>query len=876
MAGQTLYIRSLKDGVGRQAPSKRLPTEAEELVNCVITVERSLEKRPGTTQIACDLANLNEKTLYGDLQLPITSDDMFHYWFDLTPASVFLLSIDYKGAAGTPLMYVHEVTHDSNNVPTIRIVTNITPSSDVEAYVRHSNGIVEAEEALTGISLGPQVLLLNKTVKAGFSSNSAGKLFDLDGVQTTVDDVKGQAVVYKSASATDPDQTATIWVTSRAYVGGSEVYRPSDGVGGNVYRAKDDIDSSANTSGAYGGALWQATGRTMTLVPVQNFKYPDSSKRYLGQSLSDISEVKLPPSADDVVANNNAETMLNALYPDELGIGMNGRTSAERGKGKIYYFENGYAGTDPGYYIVRSATQSPYLMKIRTPDVHSLPDSTRMPVVVTPTSGGNTWTMETGTYDARISGNVETNPGPSAWKNGNQSSIGALALFRNRLWFAVQDTVFSSKLDDYGNLFLADPSLLVDSDPIDVQLSTNKYAPVTSLTPFESFIFVNTSADIQFSLRGSENQITPYTAELSSASFYSTAPFTDPILMGSQVYFFDDQRLYIFLGDQISSIQQSMEVSRHCPGYLPKAYGATVIQNAYDTLFMVDASDKRTVYGYTNRYQGDQVLQNAFFKQTFSHDIHSMYSQEESIYRISKDHQDRYSLSVSKFREDDPQIIYLDDQEIITTNGSVVAGTDEINAVYDQGDNITTLLFKHTDEHDNDTLMVTYDDLEDLSSGVILTQVNVDRSTPGRTYVSVAGDWASAAHTITWGKNYTMLAILSPQYKRDERNNVIDGVLSIRSMRTRHYNTGVYRVEKTVRGRLSTPMRYSPMELDLSIALDDLPMESMEATGETSSKIFGYASETSISIISDTPNPVNITQIEMKVRFKDTLSSFIG
>jgi hypothetical protein len=66
------------------------------------------------------------------------------------------------------------------------------------------------------------------------------------------------------------------------------------------------------------------------------------------------------------------------------------------------------------------------------------------------------------------------------------------------------------------------------------------------------------------------------------------------------------------------------------------------------------------------------------------------------------------------------------------------------------------------------------------------------------------------------------------------------------------------------------------MELDLSLALDAMPLEAVETTGETSSKIFGYAAETSISIISDTPNPVNITQIEMKVRFKDGLSSFVN
>ena len=41
-------IYSLSGGVGRQAPSKRLPSESQELINALCSVERSIEKRPGT------------------------------------------------------------------------------------------------------------------------------------------------------------------------------------------------------------------------------------------------------------------------------------------------------------------------------------------------------------------------------------------------------------------------------------------------------------------------------------------------------------------------------------------------------------------------------------------------------------------------------------------------------------------------------------------------------------------------------------------------------------------------------------------------------------------------------------------------------------
>ena len=44
-------IHSLSGGVAKQAPSKRLPSEAEEIDNCLVTLERSVEKRPPISHI---------------------------------------------------------------------------------------------------------------------------------------------------------------------------------------------------------------------------------------------------------------------------------------------------------------------------------------------------------------------------------------------------------------------------------------------------------------------------------------------------------------------------------------------------------------------------------------------------------------------------------------------------------------------------------------------------------------------------------------------------------------------------------------------------------------------------------------------------------
>ena len=867
MPPTTLRIKTLKDGVGKQASSKRLPSEAEELINTVITVERSAEKRPGTFVIPCYETDGTTKVTYGDLDLP-DSPDLYFYWYEFSPNIKYLITIDYGGTGTDDLLYVHQVDTSNRQFPSFKTVTTVAGTEDQKAYVRWNNDTKKAEDVLEVSAIGASLLILNKTVYTGFTSGLAGKTFDFNGEETITDDLIGIEARYLSASFTDPEGLATIYVANRAYVADQRVYLPVSG--NKVYRAIKDMTAAENTA-ITNATFWEQTTVEVRKIPVEDFIYADPSKAYLGQSLNDASDLNLPPKNDDHTNSNDQETLLAALYPTELAVGtggggsISGRTVA--GSGKVYYLANGYGEFEAGYYIVRSVVEKPYFLKIRTPDAYSVIDNKRMPLVLFPSEEGMTWTLELGDYDVRTSGTKEQNPGPSIWKNGRQVPLSSTGIFRNRLWFGAADTVFSSEVDNFGNFFLKDPFLIVDTDPIDVRLSSNKYSPVSSITPFESFLFVNTTADQQFTLQGSQNQITPYTAELGSASFFSTAPLIKPLLMGSQVYFFDANRLYIFLGSRAVNIQRSLEVSKGVPNYLPTNWGALGVINAYDTLFMTDKDAKNTVYGYTNRYQGDQIIQNAFFKHEYPWEIEGIYSQEEYIYFITKNANGRYYLVSQRFREDQPTATYLDNTSVITTDGT--------NAVYSASTNTTALTFTGIDDIDNNELIFGWEDLNDTRSGTILTVVSIDRSTPGTTVVTCKGNVADVGNKIFFGKNFTMTIVLNPQYQRDQQNNVIDGVLSLRSMHCRHFNTGAYRVIKTIRGRTSVTTEYSPFELDLTLGLDVLPLENVFPEGQTVSKIFGFSDETSISIVSDTPNPVNISQIEIKGIFTPKYSTFV-
>ena len=291
--------------------------------------------------------------------------------------------------------------------------------------------------------------------------------------------------------------------------------------------AENSVPAYATDAGANGAAFnlrGDADGGAVgEFIPVEDWDYPEAGKAYLGQALEDFSEFNFPPDATDVndTANgpsgSQATETLADLYPDELGATANGR-SGTAGTGKVYYVENSYAGNPPGFYIVRNAEDKPYLMLIRSPYEYSVIDRERFPKIVKITDASGSveqFALEDFELEHRVAGDLTTNPGPAAFKDGLQAQIQSMAFFRDRFFLSVGDSVFSSRTGDFSDFWVEDPSTVQETDPIDVRLSTNKYAPVATMTPFQQYLFINTESDIQFTLNGSENKISPLNAEVS-------------------------------------------------------------------------------------------------------------------------------------------------------------------------------------------------------------------------------------------------------------------------------------------------------------------------------------------------------------------------
>jgi hypothetical protein len=873
----TIPIYTLSGGVGRQPDTKRSPFMAQDLDNCLISLERSVEKRPG-------FSILSGVGQYNLSFLPLTVIPHF-VWFTLDRENRYLIIVDRNatGAAST-LFYVMKIDGDSwtNATPAYQwdaadstLVWNGTdPISandqrdpiyqlalygtggtvssrynallalgtvdlNSRAYMIYGQG--DARKVLKTVQFGTNILYLNTEVFAGFTSGTNGKTVGLNGYETLTTDTIGGKVTYYTST---------------------KIVKTTDG---RMYR-----DGVTPPPGDILDTTWLAQ-----YIPVEDFVYGSFELPWMGQSVNNFSEIRFPPDKNDFYVNNSdilaapddvsARDMLTILYDPKTAFANSAGASLVNGRGKIYYCDAPYLALDAGYYRIVNFTTAeasglsgiigtgkPFTQKVRTPDYCSVLDKYRMPQRLT--FDGTKFAIEPIEWGHRTVGDRDTNPGPSPFMNLDKEArhvnITSLCNFRDRLFFSAGDVVFSSQLGSLEDLWIKDPSNITVADPIDVRAASNVYAEITAMLPFDKFLFLNTKSSVQFELKGDNGLISPLTAEISSTTFYSTVDLVDPQTLGSQIYFWDAGRLYIYLNSDSRKLNTAIEVSATVQGYLPRNIGATCTANAQSYVVAVDEDNQSDIYIYCNRFSGDQVVQSAFWRYQLA-DIDSIYGinvWDEYLYTASKRSQEGSSgwylmrSSLEAESTDLPRIDYRHALVIDGTNTTAVGITTQFSVPYALSMTDCVVVLGSEFGADANSVYPATITVTGNSSLIVITGVDLE---------------ADIGKTVYLGNNYNMKVVLSTQYQRGQDNNIIDGVLNLKTLTLRHAKTGTYTVKSFRRGRTEPLIStFSATNLENTTFVQE--------NGGFLSKVYGFADHTRIEISNNTPSPTNITQMEFR------------
>lgn len=244
----------------------------------------------------------------------------------------------------------------------------------------------------------------------------------------------------------------------------------------------------------------------------------------------------------------------------------------------------------------------------------------------------NTFTFGASTYTERKAGDDDTNPQPSFVTR----TIDNMFFFKNRLGFLTEDKVVMSEAGEPFNFFRTTVTTLLDSDPIDVQISSQKVTNLKSATGFQENLLLF-SENTQFVLKGGD-LLTPRTISVTPVTNFDAAGVVNPIPLGAYMYFpfesgsFTGIREYTVNAN--TDVYDSTEVSEHIPTYIPKDVFTFSGSSTEDALAMVSENEKGSIFVYRFFFNGQKKLLSSWFKFTLDGEIRGLSFSKSDLFIV--------------------------------------------------------------------------------------------------------------------------------------------------------------------------------------------------------------------------------------------------
>ena len=362
-------------------------------------------------------------------------------------------------------------------------------------------------------------------------------------------------------------------------------------VGGGAAEESFEIDSIADYSFVVNKTVVTATKTSPTTTPTGygNWYHPDTwgnqrSTRYYN-----------PYGSHALTGSVN--TFSDLPHPED---------SSPPSAGQVYKVV-GYDEDNFGGYYVRYSSGGVW-EETYAPGANTSMDEATLPHALIRESDG-TFTFTQFAWTARQFGDADTNPPPTFIGR----TINGVFYWKNRLGFLTDENVVLSTAGDYGNFWRNTMTTLLDSDIVDVALTTNQVSILKYALPFNDtmMLFADQS---QFSL-GVRDVLTPTSVSIDLATGFEMDD-VQPVRIGSEVYFVsksgDYSRIREYFVNDETLMTDASDVTAHVPRFVPSDVVAMAASDVEDCLLLMSETT-----GYTNRiyvykvfWSGDQKAQS--------------------------------------------------------------------------------------------------------------------------------------------------------------------------------------------------------------------------------------------------------------------------
>ena len=439
-----------------------------------------------------------------------------------------------------------------------------------------------------------------------------------------------------------------------------------------------------------------------------------------------------------------------------------------------------------GYYVryVGGVWQETY-----GPSANTSMDEDTLPHALVRESDG-TFTFAPFSWTARQFGDAESNPAPTFIGR----TINGVYYWKNRLGFITDENCVLSTAGDYGNFWRNTMTTLLDSDLVDVALTTNKVSILKFAVPFNKtmMLFADQS---QFSL-SVRDVLTPTSVSIDEATGFEMDDTVAPVRVGSEVYFVSKAGSYsrireYFVNDQTLNLDAA-DVTAHVPRYVPDQLIGLAGSDVEDALFLVSSKVgfENRIYVYKVFWSGDEKIQSAWsYWELHSDDVLlSVDVIEDQVFALIKradaTYLEKASLDVNAETLSLGWDVLLDRRyEVQPADMAYSAGLDEttITVPYDTSDGTAEFQIVMTAGTGDVGKLI---DTADYTFEVVA----------GNDEISVPGDITGSAPVV--GYAYTGSYTLSEQFVYDG-NQMADttGRLNLRTLTVNYKDAGYFSVE---------------------------------------------------------------------------------
>ena len=559
-------IPNLINGVSQQPPSLRLNTQAELQENGLSSVVSGLSKRPSSQHVA-------------DLGVISNLDKAFIHTIRRDENEFYSLVID---TAGTIRVF------DKEGVS--KTVTNNAAS--------YLSGLTNPNEELSAVSIADATFIINK-------NTTVAKAATVSGTRNP------EAIVYvKSADyastyrlkITKGGSTSTVEFATKSSTQASTADTQNAERGASTDLIAENLDTFSGT--AVNTTYYQniINGSAVTGITITRY----GSVLHIQSTNATDFQVEVGDShGGDHLKVFKTETLDFKQLPIEGPNDFVIKVSGDNQKAQDDYYVKFSDG------VWKETVDS---------NIEIALDASTMPHKLSKLGSGN-FQFDPASYANRKVGDDDTNPFPSFVG----FTLSDIFFHKNRLGVLADENVIFGSAGEFleFDFFRKSTLTIIDSDPIDVAVSSNKVSILKHAVPFSESLLLFSDLT-QFKVTA-DPVLTPETINVANTTEFETSLRAKPAAAGKYVYFASKRGawsgMWEYFVDTDTDVNDANEITSHIPEYLNGEIINIQASSNEDMILVQTDNDPKAIYVYRYYWSGREKLQASWSRWVFDGDV---------------------------------------------------------------------------------------------------------------------------------------------------------------------------------------------------------------------------------------------------------------